>query len=103
MEKLKLTEEEKTELKEFHKGIRDKRSGDRIKAILMLNDGYSFVEIATVLLVEEKTIRRWQCRYKARKNITSYIFNDCQGYEGKLSKRETGIVSGSVKTKGPRI
>ncbi|MFA5816944.1 MAG: helix-turn-helix domain-containing protein [Bacteroidales bacterium] len=32
---------------------------DRIKAILMLNSGYSQKEIAEVLLLDESTIWRW--------------------------------------------
>ena len=86
MEPFQLSEEEQNELKRFHKSVRDGNSRDRIKAILMLDKGYSPVEIAELLLLEEKTIRRWREGYKARKNITSFLFNDCQGYEGKLSE-----------------
>jgi transposase len=97
MEPLQLTEEEKTELKKFHKSIRDKNSGDRIKAILMLNDGYSCIEIAKILLLDEKTIRRWKDRYLTRKNITRFIFHDCKGYTGKLSKTELESISKYVE------
>ena len=51
MEKHKLSEEEKAELQRLNKGVRDKRSGDRIKAILMLDEGYGYGETAKVLLV----------------------------------------------------
>jgi len=94
---IKLTTEEKEELIRFHKSVRDKKSGDRIKAILMLNDGYTCIEIAKILLLEEKTIRRWRARYVTRKNITSFIFHNCCGYEGKLSKIELDIVAQYVE------
>lgn len=85
MDKIALSQSEKAELISLHKGVRDKRSGDRIKAILMLDDGYTIDEIAKVLLLDEKTIRRWRDRYLNRQNLTSYIFHDCQGYAGKLT------------------
>jgi len=97
MEGFQLSEEEKNELKKFHKSVRDGNSRDRIKAILMLNDGYSHLEIAKVLILDEKTIRRWRDRYKLRKNITSYIFHDCRGYTGKLSQTDLESVSQYVE------
>jgi transposase len=93
MEPFKVSEDEKAELKRFHKSVRDGNSRDKIKAILMMDSGYSYVEIAEVLILEEKTIRRWKERYQARQNITGYIFNDCTGYEGKLSVKDLEIVS----------
>ena len=97
MEKISLTESEKEELKRFHRSVRDKNSGDRIKAILMLNDGYSCVEIAKILILEEKTIRRWRNGYKTRKNITSFIFYDCRGYSGKLDSETLKTVATYVE------
>lgn len=97
MEKFILTETEKEELKQLHRGVRDKKSGDRIKSILMLDKGYTFYEIAELLLLEEKTIRRWRDRYLTRKNITSFLFHDCSGYEGKLGESELKVVSKYVE------
>ena len=93
MDKFKLSEEEKSELIRFHKGLRDKKSGDRIKAILMLDKGYSSQKIAELLLIEERTIRRWREGYPNRKNITSFLFHDCRGYKGKLSKKNQIILT----------
>ena len=59
----------------------------------MLDKGYSYTEIAEVLILDEKTIRRWKERYQTRKNITGYIFNECTGYEGKLRATDLEIVS----------
>lgn len=47
----KLTSVEREELKFYHKSERDKRICDRIKAVLMYDDGYSIGEISKVLLV----------------------------------------------------
>jgi len=77
---IRLTKEEIQELKEIHRTVKDKKSGDRIKAILMLNEGYGGREIAKILLLDENTISCWKKRYKNRANITSYLFNECRGY-----------------------
>lgn len=53
-----LTSEEIAKLKASHKIERDKRICDRIKAVLMRNDGHSYAFIAKMLLVDETTISR---------------------------------------------
>ena len=53
-----LTPGQVTEYKRLHKGASSEKR-DRIKAILMLNSGYSQSEIAEVLLLDESTIWRW--------------------------------------------
>ncbi|MDB6096965.1 MAG: family transposase, partial [Francisellaceae bacterium] len=46
----KLNPIEKPELNSLHRKERDKRKCDRIKAVLAFDDGYSYVEIARILL-----------------------------------------------------
>lgn len=41
-----------------HKSERDNRVCDRIKAVLMIDDNYSYAETAKVLLVDDETVRR---------------------------------------------
>lgn len=54
----KLTESERQELLEKHRLERGKRTCDRIKAVLAYDDGYSYSEIARILLLDDETIRR---------------------------------------------
>ncbi len=49
MEKL-LTLKEREKLITRHRKERDKRICDRIKAVLLVDDGYSYTEIARILL-----------------------------------------------------
>ena len=88
MIRIKLTEAEEGELKEFHRTLKDKKSSDRIKAILMLNKGYSSREVAAVLLLDENTITEWKKRYLSRSNFTSWLFNEYRGYKGKITETE---------------
>ncbi|UCM92701.1 MAG: winged helix-turn-helix domain-containing protein [Rickettsia endosymbiont of Cimex lectularius] len=72
MSKNVLTEEQREKLKERHKTERDGRIRDRIKAVLMYDDGYSNVEIAKVLLLSHESIRKHIVDYqKANKLDTN--------------------------------
>lgn len=54
----KLTLNEREALKASHRKERDKRRCDRIKAVLAYDEGYSYTEIARILLLDDETIRR---------------------------------------------
>lgn len=57
MEKI-LTARKREKLIQRHRKERDKRICDRIKAVLAYDDGYSYSEIARILLLDDETIRR---------------------------------------------
>lgn len=92
MLKIHLTESEIKELKQFHRTLKDRKSCDRIKVILMLNEGYSSLEISRILLLDEDTITGWKKRYLERKNLTGFLFNEFQGYTGKMNESEEKTV-----------
>lgn len=52
-------------LKEAHHAAREKRKADRIKTILLLNKGYSYQEIARILLIDDSTARQYFKEYQA--------------------------------------
>lgn len=54
----KLTIHERLKLEQRHKKERDGRVRDRIKAVLAYAQGYSYTEIANILLLDDETIRR---------------------------------------------
>lgn len=74
-------------LKKMHKKSREKRTSDRIKAILMLNSGYSYEHIAEVLLIDDSTIRRWHLRYEEG-GIEHVLADYYIGGTGKLTEKQ---------------
>jgi transposase len=54
----KLLSSERIDLINRHKKTRDKRECDRIKAVLLFDQDYSYSEIAKILLLDDETIRR---------------------------------------------
>lgn len=65
--KNKLPPIEIERLLSLHKSSDDKRERDRIKAILAYNDGYSYSEIARILLIDDETVRRHIKEYMSKK------------------------------------
>ena len=80
-----LSEQEKIQLKIQHKKERDKRVCDRIKAILLYDDGWSPQEIARVLLITDEAIRNHIEDYKISKKLQS----ESGGSNEKLSKEQS--------------
>ena len=53
-----LTEQERASLRKQHKQERDKRVCDRIKAVLLRDKGWTWMQIAEALLLSEKVLRK---------------------------------------------
>lgn len=59
-----LTQEQVTVLRQAHRTIRDKRLADRIKAVLSLNSGHDYQQVASILLLDETTLRRYVSQFE---------------------------------------
>lgn len=84
MEKM-LTPRERQQLIVRHRKERDGRIRDRIKAVLAYDDGYSYSEIAHILLLDDETVRRHIDDYFKEKKLSTAN----GGSDGKLSDQET--------------
>ena len=65
----KLTIIEREGLKIRHKGERDKRICDRIKAVLMYDNGYNLSEISEILLLSHEGIRKHLEDYHSKEKL----------------------------------
>lgn len=80
-----LTSKEREKLIQRHRKERDGRVRDRIKAVLAYDDGYSYSEIARILLLDDETIRRHIDDYHREKKLTL----ESGGSDSKLGDQET--------------
>jgi len=64
-----LTDNDRAQLRAQHKKERDKRVCDRIKAVLLLDKGWSAASIAEALLLSEDAIRDHIAEYKQSKKL----------------------------------
>jgi len=87
-----LTANQINELKQAHKVVADKKIADKIKAIILLDKGYSYSEIEEILLLNESTVRRSLKKFKKR-GVNGLLETKYIGGNNKLltSKQESQL------------
>lgn len=65
MKRIDLTEEEKAHLESLHYETTDRKSGDRIKAVLLRSEGWTVPQIAQALRLHQTTVTRHLNDYRA--------------------------------------
>jgi transposase len=91
-----LTQEEITILKKYHKEVGSRKLADRIKTILMLNDGYSYLRISEILLIDDTTARRYFEVYE-KKGLDALLVMQYEGKDSKLSGIQLYILSRHIE------
>ena len=71
MKEYKLSDCAKFELQDIHNKTHNARTRDRLKAILLYDEGWSFEDIAEVVYKNKRTVRRHIEDYHQNKKITS--------------------------------
>lgn len=79
-----LTDQERAQLKAQHKQERDKRICDRIKAVLLSDEGWPPQQIAKVLLISDQAVREHVHEYRAFHKLKP----ESGGSEEKLSDEQ---------------
>ena len=83
-------------LEEAHHAAQGKRAADRIKTILLLNEGYSYAIIAHILRLDETTIWRYYKEFK-KKGVDGLLEDRYHGSEGYLSQTQEAELTGYLK------
>jgi transposase len=91
---IKLSQTTRAELISQHKRTRDKRVCDRIKAVLAYDEGYSYADIAKILLLDDSTIRRHLDDYISKEKLTT----DNGGSDSMLSEIQSDKLIMELKT-----
>lgn len=82
-----LSQEDVVVLQEAHHAAREKRKADRIKSILLLNQGFPYSEIARILLLNDSTVREYFKEYKDL-GLDGLVEDNYSGSESYLTIRE---------------
>jgi Transposase and inactivated derivatives len=82
-----LSNSERASLLSEHSIERERRYADRIKTLLLLDDGFSFEEVTKVLFLDETTIRRYYKLYK-EEGLDRLLDDNWEGCQSRLSKTE---------------
>ena len=94
MKRIHLTAEEKEHLESLHQSTSDRKSGDRLKAVLLRSEGWSVPNISQALRIHETTVTRHLNDYRAGKLSASN-----GGSKSKLSDDETKELISHIHSK----
>jgi transposase len=89
-----LSDEEEVILRAQHRLERDRRVADRIKAILLYNEGWTAPKIAKALLVDESTVRRHVEEYEESQKLKP----EAGGSQSKLDANKTDELVSHLET-----
>lgn len=93
-----LTQEQRSELLHELKVERHAKYSDRIKTILLLDDGEKYADIAKFLFLDEGTIRNYRKRY-VEGGIMGLILDEYSGRRGHLNEKELKILSAHLQAR----
>ncbi len=71
-----LTSEKRLSLIRDHKLEKDGRKRDRMKFLLLYNDGWSYAQIAKVLLLDDQTLRNYL--YSVQNKIRIFVSDNIE-------------------------
>lgn len=60
---LNLTQQQRDQIKQLHRRCKQRKHADKLKAILLLADGFSCVDVGKILLLDDDTIRIYRNIY----------------------------------------
>ena len=87
MHNLELSESELQNLLELHKQIKDKKLAYKINTLILLSNGFTYPEIEKVLLLDDRTIRRYRDLY-LKKGIEGLLKNNYKGCQPELTDQQ---------------
>ena len=92
---IKLTKRQRADLKRLHRHEHGRRFADRIKAILLLDDGWSYSKVAEILLLDDQTIRNYEAVF-SNQGTSGLLKTDYKGSIPNLSVEQEGALKDHI-------
>jgi transposase len=89
-----LSPEEEQELRALHRKERDGRIRDRVKAVLLSNEGWTYLMIARALMIDDQTVSQHVSEYKESRKLKP----ESGGSVSKLTEAETQALEAHLQT-----
>lgn len=96
--KLKLTIKEREEIRQLHRTCQKRRYADKLKALLLLDKGYSCVQVAEILLLDDDTIRKYREQYVGF-GAESLLKDDFKGSASHLDSEQLKLLEKHLENK----
>ncbi len=88
---IKLSQEEKIQIKQLHRTCKQRKHADKLKTILMLDDGFSCVDVGKILLLDDDTVRTYRTIY-LNQGAESLLTDNNKGRISFLSSKQLDIL-----------
>ncbi len=82
-----LTQKEREKIKRLHRGCSERRFADKLKSLLLLDKGFSCIEVGEILLLDDDTIRKYRNQYLNR-GAESMLSDNNKGTLSKLNESQ---------------
>lgn len=92
-----LSLEQRKELRRVHKKERSRRNADRIKGILLLDSGWTYEQVAAVLLLDDQTIRTYETTYQSR-GLEALLSDTYLGCIAKFTLNQEKLLTEHLRT-----
>lgn len=97
MKEFSLATEQLNELRRAHRQAKNKKDADRIKAVYSLAIGHSIAQVASILMIDEETLRNYKDRYE-KGGIPELLNNNHQGSMCRLSEAEIELLKSELQS-----
>jgi transposase len=82
----------------MHRSIKEKRAADKIKAIVLLKKGYTYEQVAEVLLIDERTIARYKAAYE-NKGVEELLVVNFVGRAFRLTEEQIRVLQNELESR----
>jgi transposase len=94
---IKLTQEEKINIKQLHRSCKQRKYADKLKAVLMLDAGFSCVQVGEILLLDDDTIRKYRNTYLSQ-GTQSLLSDNNKGTKNFLKSEQLEALERHLET-----
>ena len=88
MRDFELTAKEIAQLKRLHRMLSHRKDADKVKAVILLGTGWAPGQVAEILLLDKKTLRRYVQKYQENPEGDFWLTTFYQGSQAKLSDKQ---------------
>jgi len=97
MSSIKLSKLERSELEKLHRIENERKFADRIKTILLLDSGWTYSQIAEILLLDDQSIRNYEKRFLGN-GVHELLSNGHKGGFSRLTSEQEAELKEHVST-----
>jgi transposase len=92
-----LTPAQRSQLITLHRHMKDRRQADRIKTILLLDQGWGYRRIAEALFLDDSTLRDWIKQYEQH-GLNELLTDHFTGSKKQLSGAQLGTLKAELRS-----